>query len=171
VQPGQRASVRVRDRDLPAVITEVANQPASMRRSQQHLKYFVVSALIEEPSPGLRYGETAELTVLLDYRPDVLRAPLQTVVKQEEGVFVWVEHEGEVEPRRVELGAFGDRMAEVRCGLSEGERLLLNPRDTIAELGIAGDSQSQRDPRRFDGTPPISTASRGQHSAVNAAGG
>src|SRR6201999_4565619 len=101
-------------------ITEVANQPAPTRREQQHLKYFVVSALIEEPSPGLRPGETADLTVLLDYRPDVLRAPLETVVKEDDGVFVWVDHEGDVEPRRVELGAFGDDMAEVRHGLREG---------------------------------------------------
>ncbi|HEV3341607.1 MAG TPA: hypothetical protein VG125_14670 [Pirellulales bacterium] len=166
VHPGHRAAVRVRGRDLPAVITEVANQPAALHRSQQHLKYFVVSALIDERSPGLRPGETADLTILLDYRPDVLCAPLETVVKQDDGVFVWVDHDGTVEPRRVELGTFGDDMAEVRRGLSEGERLLLNPRDKLPELG---ESPFEGEAHPFDKTESVSTAGRGL--VVQAAGG
>jgi HlyD family secretion protein len=171
VHPGQRASVRVRGRDLPAVVTAVANQPAPTRRSQQHLKYFVVSALIEERSPGLRPGETADLTVLLDYRADVLRAPLQTVVKQEDGVLVWVDHEGAVEPRRIEVGAFGDRMAEIRGGLSEGERLVLNPREKLLQLEGVDETQRLRDRRRFDKSASASTDRGGRHGAAHAAGG
>lgn len=166
VRPGQRAAVQVRGRELPAVITEVANQPAPTRREQQHLKYFVVSALIEEPSPGLRPGETADLTVLLDYRPDVLRAPLETVVKEDDGVFVWVDHDGEVEPRRIELGAFGDEMAEVRRGLTEGERLLINPRDQFPDFGA---TPAKSDHNRFDRAESASTARGGM--LVQAAGG
>jgi multidrug efflux pump subunit AcrA (membrane-fusion protein) len=164
VRPGLRAAVRVRGRDLPAVITDVANQPAPTRSMQQHLKFFVVSALIDERSPGLRPGETADLTILLDYRPDVLRAPLETVVKQDDGIFVWVDHDGEVEPRRVELGTFGDDMAEVRRGLSEGERLLLNPREKLPELGES--PFGERHP--FDGTESVST---GRSLIGQAAGG
>lgn len=165
VHRGQRASVQVRGRELPAAITEVANQPAPTRREQQHLKYFVVSALIDEPSPGLRPGETADLTVLLDYRPDVLRAPLETVVKQDDDMFVWVDHEGALEPRRVELGAFGDDMAEVRCGLTEGERLLLNPRDQFPHFGAP---RLESDLGRIESA---STVRPGRYLAGHAAGG
>jgi HlyD family secretion protein len=168
VRPGQRAAVRVRDREFTAAITEVAGQPAPTRREQQHLKYFAVSALIEELSPGLRPGETADLTVLLDYRPDVLRAPLETVVKEDDGVFVWVDHDGEVEPRRVELGAFGDDVAEVRRGLSEGDRLLLNPRDHFPGFGAP---QLEGDRRPVGRIESASAIRPGRHLAIHAAGG
>jgi HlyD family secretion protein len=166
VRPGQRAVAQVRGRELPAVITEVANQPAPTRHSQQHLKYFVVSALIEQPSPRLRPGETADLTILLDYRHDVLRAPLETVVKEDEDAFVWVDHDGEVKPRRIKLGAFGDEMAEVRSGLREGERLLVNPLDRFPDFSA---EPVRRDHDRF-GRPQSASTSRGG-MLVQAAGG
>lgn len=171
VSLGQRASVRVRDNDLPAVVTALSNQPVPMKRSQQHLKYFVVLAEIEAPSPGLRPGETAELTVLLDYRPDVLRAPIEAVAKEEDGVFVCVEHDDTLEPRQVELGTVGDEVAEIRGGLQEGERLLLDPREKLLELGAVSDSSSSRERDRFGSQEPSATDGSGGHSAVNAAGG
>ena len=171
MQPGQRATVRIRDRELPAIVTEIANQPAPTKRGREHVKYFFVSALIEEPAPGLRPGETAEVTYLLDYRPDVLRAPLETVVIEDDGAFVWVENDGTVEPRRIELGAHGDLMAEIRRGLCEGEHVVLNPRDALPELESIGDGTAGHDPHRFDKLQPVSTAIRSQSTAGNAAGG
>ncbi|HQU43974.1 MAG: hypothetical protein B7Z73_04690 [Planctomycetia bacterium 21-64-5] len=172
LRPGQRAAVRVRGRDFPATVTQISNQPFPMRSSQQHLKYFVVVAKIEEPSPGLRPGESADVALLLDYRPDVLRAPLETVVKERHGAFVWVERDGTLEPRRVELGTCGDEgMAEIRRGASEGEHVVLNPRDTLPEMGIEVDSHSERGPDRFRTKHHVTTASHAQHTGGNAAGG
>ena len=171
VSPGQRAAVRVRGRELPAVVTQVANQPAPTKRSQQHLKYFFVWALIDKRSPGMRPGETAEVTLLLDYRPDVLRAPLETVVKQDYGTFVWVENEGTLAPRRIELGAHGDVMAEIRRGLSEGEHVVLDPRSQLPELERLNDSPTDHAPNRFGKAGPVSTAGRSRLTAGNAAGG
>jgi HlyD family secretion protein len=169
VRPGQRAAVTVRGHELPAVVTLVANQPAPMRRSQQHLKYFVVLAQIVEPSPGLRPGETADLTILLDYRPDVLCVPLQTIMKEGDGVFVWVADDGELEARRVELGTLGDDGAEVRDGLCGGERLLVNPRDKLPELGFLGNASAESERPPFDSSPDSTAGSR--YSAIHTAGG
>lgn len=170
VRPGQRATVKVRGHELPAVVTLVANQPAPMRRSQQHLKYFVVLAQIEEASPGFRPGESADLTILLDYRPDVLCVPLETIMKEDDGVFVWVDDDGELEERRVELGALGDESAEIRGGLCGGEQLLVNPRDKLPELGLPDDSTSDAEQSGFD-RAPVSTAGGGRYSAIHTAGG
>lgn len=167
---GQRASVRVRGRDLPAAVTALSNQPVPMKRSQQHLKYFVVLAQIEAPSPGLRPGETAELTVLLDYRPDVLRAPIQAVAKEDGSVYVCVERDDTLEPRQVELGTVGDEVAEIRGGLQEGERLLLDPREKLLELGVVSGAASSHERDRFGNAPPPTDTNVG-HGAVNAAGG
>lgn len=152
---GQPAVVTVRGRELPAVVTEIASQPVRMRSSQEHLKYFMVSALIEEPSPRLRPGETADLTLLLNYRPNVLRTPVETVVKSDEGVYVWLEGDGGIEPRRIELGEIGGGMAEVRRGLKEGDQVVIDPRDNLPDAESVFDAHGGRDRSRFGVSAPV----------------
>lgn len=171
VHPGQRATVQVRGRELPATITEVSNQPAYTYRSQAHIKYFIVVARIEQPSPGLRPGETAELSMLLDYRPNVLRAPLETVVKDDDRTLVWVESGESIEPRQIKLGACGDVMAEIRCGVKAGERIVIDPQHALPELGIPIDTESARRPNRFARKPKVAAAARIDRHGINAAGG
>ncbi|HVX15125.1 MAG TPA: hypothetical protein VHC22_28290 [Pirellulales bacterium] len=159
VRPGQPASVRVRGRDLPAVVRSVANQPVPIRRSHEHLKFFLISAVINAPSPGLRPGETVDLTLLIKYRPDVLRTPLETVVKAEDGAYVWVDGDEGIEPRRVELGELGDAMAEVRGGLEAGDRVVIRPRDHLPEVDSLFGSPGDRRRQRF-GAGSVSSARR-----------
>jgi multidrug efflux pump subunit AcrA (membrane-fusion protein) len=90
-----------------------------------------VTALIDQRNPGLRPGESAEAELLLDYRPGVLRAPKEAVVRLDDGDYTWVWRETAAERRRVRLGAWGDRRAEVLGGLREGEEVVLNPRETL----------------------------------------
>lgn len=155
VRRGQAAVVNVRGRELPAIVTEVANQPVRMRSSQQHLKYFMVWALIEQPSPGLRPGETADLTLLLNYRPNVLRTPLETVVKSDDGAYVWLEGDDGIEPRRVELGEIGDGMVEVRRGLKEGDHVVIDPRDSLPDADSIFEAHAARDRSRFGIATPV----------------
>lgn len=149
VRRGQPAVVRVRGRELPAVVTEVATQPAHMRSSQQHLKYFMVCAQIDDASPGLRPGETADLTLLLNYRPNVLRTPLDTLFKGDGGAYVWVNGEQGIQPRRVELGDVGDRMVEVRRGLDEGDRVVMHPLDNVPDAESVVETRPALTRRQF----------------------
>lgn len=153
VRRGQPALVHVRGRELPAVVSEVAAQPMRMRSSQQHLKYFMVCAEINEPSPRLRPGETADLTLLLNYRPNVLRTPLDSLLKSDAGAYVWIDGEDGVQPRRIELGDVGDRMAEVRRGLNEGERVVMHPRDSVPNADSLFDAAPQSGAHRFGSLP------------------
>lgn len=171
VQPGQRATAVVRGHEFSATIKEVSSQPAHIRRSIEHIKYFVVVAEIEQPSPGLRPGETADLALLLDYRPNVLRAPLVTVVKEDDRAFVWVESSESIEPRPIKLGTCGDEMAEIRCGVEAGERIVVDPQHALPEHGIPIEVHSPRRADRFARKPAVATAARVEHSGGNAAGG
>jgi HlyD family secretion protein len=131
VRRDQPVIVRVRGHEWLGQISDVANQPERTRRSQQHIKHFAVTALIDQRNPGLRPGESAEAELLLDYRPGVLRAPKEAVVRLDDGDYTWVWRETAAERRRVRLGAWGDRRAEVLGGLREGEEVVLNPRETL----------------------------------------
>lgn len=171
VRPGERAAVVIRGHEFSATITEVSNQPAYTRRSQEHIKYFVVVARIDHPSPGLRPGETADLAMLLDYRPNVLRAPLETVVKEDDHALVWVESGESIEARQIKLGTCGDEMAEIRCGVKAGERIVVDPQHTLPERGIPIEGPSSRGPDRFARKQSVATAARVEYSGGNAAGG
>lgn len=150
VRPGMQAVVRVRGRELPATVSEVATQPVHMRSSQRHLKYFSVCARIAGTSPGLRPGETADLTLLLNYRPNVLRTPVDTLFKSDAGAYVWIEGQDGIEPRHIELGEVGDRMAEVRDGLDEGEHVVMHPRDSVPDADrLLLETQPDRRGKRF----------------------
>ncbi|HET6879877.1 MAG TPA: hypothetical protein VFI31_06970, partial [Pirellulales bacterium] len=170
VHAGLAGVVSVRGRELPAVVSEVATQPARTRRSQAHLKYFMVTALIDEPSPGLRPGESVDLTLLVNYRPGVLRTPLESVVKSDDGAYAWVEGDGGIESRRIELGEMGDSMAEVKRGLREGDHVVLKPRENLSEVDELLDAHLERRRDRFGQAPAVSSARRGLATAGMAGG-
>lgn len=131
VRREQPVRIRVRNHEWLGRVTEIANQPERTRRSQQHIKRFAVTALIAQRDPGLRPGETAEAELLLDYRPDVLRAPKEAVVRLDDGDYAWVWHDSAPERRHLRLGAWGDRRTEVLGGLREGDLVVLNPREAL----------------------------------------
>ena len=86
------------------------------------------------------------------------------------GVYVWLEGEDGIEPRRIELGELGDSMAEVRRGLDEGDRVVVNPRDNLPEDADLFDAPVSRRRDRFGGPAPVSPARR-LIAAGHAAGG
>lgn len=147
VRLDQPVRIRVRDHEWLGQIAAVANQPERTRRSQQHIKRFAVTALIDQRDPGLRPGETAEAELLLDYRPDVLRTPKEALMRLDDGDYAWVWHDAAPERRRVRLGTWGDRRAEVLGGLREGDEVVLNPREALAAWQAAETKAATGDQR------------------------
>lgn len=133
VRRGQPVRVHVHGSTLAARVSEVANQPERLKRSQQHLRYFAVTALLDRNESPLRPGETAEAELVLDERHDVLRAPLESIVRRDDGDFAWVLAGDGFERRQLSLGARGDQMFEVRDGIHEGDQVVLEPRAALAD--------------------------------------
>ena len=168
VRRGQPVRVHVRGNWLTARVSEVSNQPERMKRSQQHLKYFAVTALFERPELALRPGETAEAELVLDRRHDVVRAPLESIVRRDDGDYAWVLAGDGFERRRLSLGARGDQMFEVRDGIREGDQVVLAPRDSLTDARARVEVSRRFAPREAH----ASKSSRSQHSTTaHAAGG
>ncbi|MGH7193065.1 MAG: efflux RND transporter periplasmic adaptor subunit, partial [Candidatus Saccharimonadales bacterium] len=152
VSPGQSVRVEVRGASLNAHVTEISNQPERMRREQQHIKYFAVTALLDQREMALRPGETAEAELMLDERRDVVRAPLEAIVRRDDGDFAWVLAGETLERRPLSLGARGERMFEIRDGLREGDEVVLAPRDVLAEARVRGPNVRPFAPRDLQAT-------------------
>lgn len=89
----------------------------------------VYSAIIEfedKTIEGLRPGMSAQVEMIIERLPDVLSVPIAAVFSEQEETFCWRVTDGS-NPRRVEVvvGGTNDRRAEIRKGLSEGDRVML----------------------------------------------
>jgi multidrug efflux pump subunit AcrA (membrane-fusion protein) len=69
---------------------------------------------------------TADVEVIINDLHDVLYVPIQSVTTMEEKKICYVMG-SVVEKREVETGLFNENFVEIKSGLTEGEKVLLNP--------------------------------------------
>jgi multidrug efflux pump subunit AcrA (membrane-fusion protein) len=91
------------------------------------LKAYVTDVKINETDDSLRTGMTAKCEILVNELEDVLMVPVQAVVGRAGEKFCFVKTSRGSEQRRVETGEFNQNFVEIKSGLSEGTRVLLNP--------------------------------------------
>ena len=90
------------------------------------LKVYATDVGIDGTRDGLKTGMTGKVTVIINKLHDVLHVPIQSVVTAEDKKICYVAG-GRVEKREVETGLFNDNFVEIKSGLGEGEKVLLNP--------------------------------------------
>lgn len=132
VRPGLKAIVTLPDRTLEAKVSTVASvtRPAGWWTGNV-VKYDTVIELPQDE--GLKPGMSAEIEVVLAVHEDVLTIPVAAIVETDSGDYCWVTTEQEPERRLLELGDSNDVFVEVIAGLSEGEKVVLNPVALIDE--------------------------------------
>ncbi len=115
----------------------------SERRKESNLMVFPVDVIIDRAqagAEGLRPGMMADINIALEGKDDVLIAPIEAVVREDGKAKVW-----RVEPAQggnkeqdvavpVTLGLQNDREVEVTAGVSEGERIRVNPPQTDRKM-------------------------------------
>ena len=87
------------------------------------------NGLFEVPNPDgkLRIDMTANVTIVLDEARNVLTVPSSTLIKTPRGgyaVAVYDPSIRRIEPKRVEVGINNNVTAEIKSGLSEGDRVV-----------------------------------------------
>ena len=98
-------------------------------------KVYTTDVSIEGTHDSLKTGMTAKVEIMIEELEEVIIVPVQTVVSREGKKFCYVLASQESEPREVETGGFNDNFVEIKSGLLEGEKVLLNPpRLTESEL-------------------------------------
>ena len=132
VSPGLEAVVTLPDRTLTAKVTEVASvtRPAGWWTGNV-VKYDTIIELPQDS--GLKPGMSAEIEVVLAVHDSVLMLPVAAVIETEEGAFCWVSGATGNVKRSVVLGDSNDVFVEVISGLSEGEKVILNPAALLDE--------------------------------------
>jgi multidrug resistance efflux pump len=136
---GQRAFIRVDaypNRVLRGHVKTLANVASQAEFFSSDIKVYQTIVSIDEPVEKLKPGMSAEVTILADEGSDeVLTVPIQSVVGTiamgaGRKCFV-LDAKGEPQERDIVIGRSNEKMVEVTKGLSEGDKVVHNPRPLL----------------------------------------
>lgn len=129
---GQRVSLSLDalpGETLHARVTKIA--PASVRPAGKDVEVFPVEAVLEKSDARVRPGMTADVRIFVRERKNVLTLPLEGVHREGGETYVSrvvADSKGERTERvTVTLGAENDHSVEVSAGITEGDRVLIDP--------------------------------------------
>ena len=98
---------------------------------------------------GLKPGMTGDAKILVNYLPNVLIVPVQSVSQREGKYCCYVSSKNGVEVREVEVGENNDKFVEIKSGLEEGERVTLDARARVAAELKAKENKPDQLPQGF----------------------
>ena len=133
IHPGLPAKVVIGDDEFKGEVVSVANQPEAGGWFSANVKEYATIVKIEGDRADLKPGMSAEVTIFIDKRENVLAIPVQCSVEQGGKFYCWLQTPEGPERRAVELGATNDTYIEIRDGVKAGDTVLLNPRTYVSE--------------------------------------
>jgi RND family efflux transporter MFP subunit len=129
-QPGQPAAVRVDaypDRRYTGHVQSISTVAARADALRSDVKVYPAVVALDGPAEGLKPGMSATVTVKVAERTNVLRVPVQAVVRDGPRSVCYALAPGGPEKREVTVGLVSEKFVEVRAGLQEGESVVMNP--------------------------------------------
>jgi len=142
VHLGMEARVTLANGEMVGKVSSVASvaQPAGWWTGNI-VKYDVI---VDIPSrEDLKPGMTAEVDLLLASYQQVLTAPVAAVADTADGVFCWVEQNGDYVKRSVLLGDGNDIFVIVSQGLEPGDEVVLAPVALLKDSELDADSPAE----------------------------
>jgi multidrug efflux pump subunit AcrA (membrane-fusion protein) len=139
VVDGMPANLKVPSIDKPLaghvkMVSAVASQSDWM---SSDVKVFPSLVSIDEPVEGLKPNMSAEVTVKIDERKNVLRLPVQAVLESEGKKFCYVKHGNAIAKTAVTTGLNNYKFVELAAGseVQEKDLVVLNARSYAEKVG------------------------------------
>jgi multidrug resistance efflux pump len=165
LQRGMRARIRIQDHEYQGVVTSVSNQPEPSDWFSGTVKQYAAIVSIESESHGLRPGMTAAIEILVRHLTDVLSVPVQAVVEKSGKFYCWVDEPSGPKERPLVLGMSDNARIEIKDGVNEGERVLLNPRATVEDARAEDRGEEKVDVKqKFGDNKPAVLSGAGRDS-------
>jgi HlyD family secretion protein len=130
IELGQKARINVAafpEETLTGQVLKKAPMADPEEYLNPDLKVYSTDVKINGTHEQLKTGMTAKVEIIIEELKDVISAPIQSVVSVEGRKVCYVASPVGPRQRQVETGAFNDNFVEIKNGLSEGEKVLLNP--------------------------------------------
>jgi RND family efflux transporter MFP subunit len=118
---------------LDGTVQEVAPLPDSTNFFSSDIKVYTTKVKIDQPLPGLKPGMTAEVTILVDRKPNVLTVPVLAILQYHGKDHVRKLSDDRFVETEVELGVSNEKYVEVIKGLNEGEVVAMSPMSLMTD--------------------------------------
>jgi HlyD family secretion protein len=144
---GQQAKITVAafpDETFTGKVLKKAPLAAPEEWLNPDLKVYATDVSIEGTHDFLKTGMTAKVEVIIDELKNVISVPIQAVLNIRGKKVCFVLNGNTPEQRQVETGAFNDSFVEIKSGLAEGDKVLLNP----PRLGDSEDTHNEHSRHR-----------------------
>jgi HlyD family secretion protein len=148
ISEGQQAIIRIEafpDRHFQGQVKTVA---VLADQQSTETKVYDTIVTIDGEVEQLKPGMTAVVDIHVNRVEDALSVPVQAIVQVGKESWCYVDSAGQVERRKVTLGLTNHKFVEVRSGLAEGDRVILNPM-VIVDKG----KEDEPAPLSPEGTP------------------
>jgi len=158
-------------RQFTGKVIKVAMMPASDSSwLNPDLKEYETVVDIIGDKTGLKPGMSAQVEIDVKTIKNVLQVPVQAITARKGKTIVYVVGpDGTEEPRVVEVGESNDTMVEIRSGLREGERILLEaPQIVLAKEEEEKPEESEEEEETVP--PPPKPRAPGQAGSVRRPG-
>lgn len=137
---GQAARIRIAntERPLKGHVKQVSSVPSKTDWMSSDVNVYPVVVSVDDLVDNLKPGMSAEVTIFIDERTDVMRLPVQAVLDMDGNKFCYVqEGERHVAKRTLKTGLNNGKHVEILDGsdLKEGELVLVNARSYAERIG------------------------------------
>ncbi len=113
---------------LKGIVTKVNQYAESSGWMSSSIRKYAVFVRIINPPPALKPGMNSSVNIQVQYEPDVLLAPLQTIYGVQDKQFCLAKRgENEWETLEVEIGGNNSQMVYILSGVEEDTELVMNP--------------------------------------------
>jgi HlyD family secretion protein len=130
IQPGQEAKITVApfpDKTFTGQVLKKAPLANPEEWLNPDLKVYATDVSIDGTHDFLKTGMSAKVEILINELKDVISVPIQAVLNVGGKKVCFVSTASGTEQRQIETGAFNDSFVEIKSGLAEGDKVLLNP--------------------------------------------
>jgi RND family efflux transporter MFP subunit len=130
IEAGLPVTVRIDafpDQAYTGTVKSIGVLPDQKSWHSSDTKMYETYVTIDEEVENLKPGMTAMVEIHIDEIEDVISVPVQAVQQEEKETFLYVERDGRVAKQLIEVGRTNDKFVEITVGLSDNERVVLNP--------------------------------------------
>lgn len=163
IQPGLKVEVSVdafSDRSYTGTVKQVAVLPATSSFSDTKTYETIIE--IDEDVSQLKPGMTAVCDIKVDYLSGANAVPIQAIVQRSGNNWIYIDNNGSIDRRLVELGPSNDQYVSVVGGVDVGELVVLNP-NALVEV----DDEPQADEMLHDAKEDMIASAVQASSTIN----
>jgi RND family efflux transporter MFP subunit len=145
VQPGQQAKITISafpDKTFTGKVLKKAPLADPEEWLNPDLKVYSTDVSIDGTYDFLKTGMTAKVEIIIEELKNVISIPIQAVVNRNGKKVCYVMGSKEPKQREVDTGLFNDNFVEIKSGLAEGEKVLLNP-PRVSESKATGEKEKK----------------------------